>query len=885
MLVPDLMHELELGVWKALLTHLIRILASIGPHVLVEFNRRFWDIPGFGHSTIRWFGNNVPDMKKLAAHDYEDILQCVIPIIEGLVPEPFGGIILDVLWEVCQWHGLAKLRLHTETTLARLDGATTTLGKQFHRFIGEVCYHMETFETPSEVQARQRRQARALGLQLQGAPKGRGTDMNNGGPAQRKRKTLNLQTYKFHALGHYVQNIRLFRTTDSYTTQIGELAHRHAKSHYWLRTNKRGFLGQLAKHDSRAHQIQAIREHVSWRGIKTAEHHVPLASEPLPYMSPAEHYHISQATRHPLYVGPWVGQHDGDPALVSFVEKLKDHLLSRMQGAVRAGEEAIFSSDERNHLFFQHDRIYRHAMLRVNYTTYDVHREQDFINPQTAKRDVMLTSNEDPTPGGTPHPYWYARVLGIFHAQVQRLGASGLSPPVSFDFLWVCWFGRDPEYRSGWSARRLDRVGFVPESDEDTFGFLDSDCPFLDLELVWELAQLPYKLRAFQVRPCLQPEHPPQKTSKPTRWQTQSRSAPHPCQPPTTPQSPSNLPGLFVAWAQDASSPGPRTLSIDLSSPSHSPSPPRSCSPHTPGSHETSPGQTDEDQRALPGTKRNRLEEQGAEGLKYDTNEAPLEHYSEDAQVYIQLFIALEHVPGIIEAVREQGVDEVADFLDDKHNDAWGEDVKCVKDNAQYLRPLSRAFAPPLGLTDKITRGFRHPQLSRLIFPWAGWKSLTPQLADGKRMPYAHDWPLFLFDEERFDMDDLFKSFLRNDILIHCTRWPSRKVTRRGNARINHMTRVTVPALAYISTLVYFALGSQETFGPGGDTHTFNFFGFYRGLITCVNEDLPPADREAMLLWWNRQVFPNHADTDEEGGWPPAKTGHGLMQAQARSRQ
>ncbi|KAF8525620.1 hypothetical protein JB92DRAFT_2701435 [Gautieria morchelliformis] len=225
--------------------------------------------------------------------------------------------------------------------------------------------------------------------------------------------------------------------------------------------------------------------------------------------------------------------------------------------------------------------------------------------------------------------------------------------------------------------------------------------------------------------------------------------------------------------------------------------------------------------------------------------------------------------------------------LGNKCNDAQGKDVKRVKDNAQYLRPLSRAFAPPLGLTDKITRGFRHPQLARLICP-LGWleefdtsESFRQQLADGKRMPHAHDWPLFLFNEETFDMDDLFKSFLRNDILIHicvlpCSRhqltpwqaWrliflgpsaldshPSHKATRRGNAHINHMTRVTIPALAYISTLVYFALGSQETFRPWGDTHMFNSFGFYRGLITCVNEDLPPTDREAMLLWWNRCVF------------------------------
>jgi hypothetical protein len=35
------MHEFELGVWKALLTHLIRILHSLGADTVQEFNHRY----------------------------------------------------------------------------------------------------------------------------------------------------------------------------------------------------------------------------------------------------------------------------------------------------------------------------------------------------------------------------------------------------------------------------------------------------------------------------------------------------------------------------------------------------------------------------------------------------------------------------------------------------------------------------------------------------------------------------------------------------------------------------------------------------------------------------------------------------------------------------
>jgi len=96
MLVVDLLHEFELGVWKALFTHLIRILHAAEPHggLVAELDRRcvnctlsyresinfpvttrFRAIPTFGSSTIRCFATNASEMKKLAARDFEDLLQ------------------------------------------------------------------------------------------------------------------------------------------------------------------------------------------------------------------------------------------------------------------------------------------------------------------------------------------------------------------------------------------------------------------------------------------------------------------------------------------------------------------------------------------------------------------------------------------------------------------------------------------------------------------------------------------------------------------------------------------------------------------------------------------------------------------------------------------
>ena len=97
----------------------------------------------------------------------------------------------------------------------------------------------------------------------------------------------------------------------------------------------------------------------------------------------------------------------------------------------------------------------------------------------------MVLSHEQDKSGwrekGQFHPYWYARILGIFHFVVQLLSEDGndLSEPQRVEVLWVRWYGTDPERdaRSGWKAQRLPRVGFVPcdgsEADTDAFGFLD----------------------------------------------------------------------------------------------------------------------------------------------------------------------------------------------------------------------------------------------------------------------------------------------------------------------------------------------------------------------------------------------------------------------------
>ena len=134
----------------------------------------------------------------------------MIPAFEGLFPAGHNSIVWNILFRPVHWHALAKLRLHTDESLALLDEVTCLLDWQLRRFQDFTCRGFNMLELPSETAARWRR---------------KNGQFNTSNTAARniygaRSKSFNLNTYKLHALGDYVSTIRLFGTTDSYTTQV-----------------------------------------------------------------------------------------------------------------------------------------------------------------------------------------------------------------------------------------------------------------------------------------------------------------------------------------------------------------------------------------------------------------------------------------------------------------------------------------------------------------------------------------------------------------------------------------------------------------------------------------------------------------------------------------
>ncbi|TFK25959.1 hypothetical protein FA15DRAFT_638473 [Coprinopsis marcescibilis] len=157
-LVVDLLHEFEIGVWKSLFIHLIRLLNAIQRASLLvhELDKRYRLVPVFGQA-IRLFSSNTSSMARRAARDYEDVLQCSIAVFQDLFPAADQEIVLKLLYLCCQWHSLAKLRLHTDYTLNLLQATTAALGNQFRLFVNSTCEAYVTYELPKEAEARQRR--------------------------------------------------------------------------------------------------------------------------------------------------------------------------------------------------------------------------------------------------------------------------------------------------------------------------------------------------------------------------------------------------------------------------------------------------------------------------------------------------------------------------------------------------------------------------------------------------------------------------------------------------------------------------------------------------------------------------------------------------------
>ncbi|KAJ3530305.1 hypothetical protein NMY22_g8628 [Coprinellus aureogranulatus] len=528
MAAVDILHEVEIGVWKSLFLHLLRLLEVVDPALINVLDRRYRQVPTFGRDTIRRFSKSVSLLKQLAAWNYEDMLQCAGPVFEGLFPGDHGVRVENLLFTLGHWHALAKLRMHTEFTLELLD--------QWTSFLGEEQEYLE-YEARKRAQARRsgkasssRRGAAAASVPLAEHTAAEITPSDGPGLAEsatssakprakklgrskkqhpsvsheatehdsalpvadddgRQPRTWNINTPKFHALGDVVAFIRRFGTTDSYSTQLSEHFHRVSKARY-KKTNKKDIHHQLSRLQARQARLKRLKNQ-----IDPPEDEMTGDVDDAPRAPGSQWYFIGKSQNYPVIMTHFIRTHEGDWAVKGFLPRLKSHLYPRLIDELlreaRMNSELYgqsiptllalsnsFRAEDVKNLHFHSDRIYRHSVFKIRFTTYDCRVGEDTFNPSTSRRDFMCLRRpvgEGPSSRASENDsqYRYGRILGVYHVNVLYSGPGALDTRKRrFDFLWVRWFV-PVEASRPWSDKRHDVVSLARSTTPGASGFLD----------------------------------------------------------------------------------------------------------------------------------------------------------------------------------------------------------------------------------------------------------------------------------------------------------------------------------------------------------------------------------------------------------------------------
>ncbi|KAF6758419.1 hypothetical protein DFP72DRAFT_1065105 [Ephemerocybe angulata] len=509
----DPLHEFELGTWRDVFSQLRRILDVIDPGLTNVLDYRFRRVPTFGRDTIRRFRNNMSDMKQLAARDFEDMLQCSMPLFEGLFPEPHDARVQGLLFTLAHWHAMVKMKRHTDTTLDIMDSLTSDLGEVAREFSSETCAAFKTVELKREYEARKRTEARKSSKKSDTRPKASmpsisgtqrettgatlsegaisGTTTQGAEPHQdsdgRRLRSWNLSVPKFHALGDAVAYIRRFGTTDSYSTQISERLHRFPKGRY-SRTNKKNVPRQLSSIQTRQARIKKLRNQLTPDADEGALGRWTQWGPGL-----GGRYFIGKSQNHPVAIWRFVSLNGNDLAVKNFVPKLKQHLLPRVVDQL-LHEARMYPEDHSlaipvlenllnspldlgtKDIHFHSECFYNHKVLQVFYSTYDCVQGTDILNPTTSRRDFMCLRSQSnrTTPLDAPK-FVYGRLLGIFHVNVIYAGPGMLDyRKRRFDVVWVRWYTPvGSEVDLPWSSKSLDRIRLAPLHHDDACDFLD----------------------------------------------------------------------------------------------------------------------------------------------------------------------------------------------------------------------------------------------------------------------------------------------------------------------------------------------------------------------------------------------------------------------------
>lgn len=161
-----------------------------------------------------------------------------------------------------------------------------------------------------------------------------------------------------------------------------------------------------------------------------------------------------------------------------------NHVYARLKGIDCDDDDLDLTTAERAEVSIMDNRLHEHRQLALHYTTYDLRRKKETISPTISTSDIMLLSREADKLSKEQHPFWYCRVIRMFHVDA-RLRSIPDSEMKRIDILWVRWFGRDADSAAGDETCRLERLRFVSKDDNSPlFSFVDPDLVVHAIHLV-----------------------------------------------------------------------------------------------------------------------------------------------------------------------------------------------------------------------------------------------------------------------------------------------------------------------------------------------------------------------------------------------------------------
>lgn len=133
------------------------------------------------------------------------------------MPSPDNERILALLYVMAYWHSLAKMRMHTESSVKLLDAVYTVMGSHLRHFEQVICPRYVTKETQKEYAKRVRAASRKKSAST-AAPATASTTAPAPTSGGQKPRTFNLSTIKAHLLGYAPRYIRMYGPLDMLST-------------------------------------------------------------------------------------------------------------------------------------------------------------------------------------------------------------------------------------------------------------------------------------------------------------------------------------------------------------------------------------------------------------------------------------------------------------------------------------------------------------------------------------------------------------------------------------------------------------------------------------------------------------------------------------------